>query len=590
LLTKLVNYEAAPAPGDPPMSAAEGIATPFDLAAATGDAQAAPGFLPPTRRTGVLNDQERQKLARHPFEVAAAVIEHYSTEGPEALLAVPGEVERLKWVGLYPQRQGGDAFMLRVKVPGGVLTAAQAREIGLVANEFCEGPIEHPMFGNRFCDLTTRQAIQLHWLSLAVVPEVWRRFAEVGLTSVQACGDCARNVTSCQVSGVDPNEVLDALPVARAISAFFTGNRAYANLPRKFKLSVTGCTEDCARGEINDVALRPARLGDELGFEVLAGGGLSDGERLASDLDLFVGQDDAVEVCRAVAQLYAELGNRENRGLARMRYLVQEIGPVAFRRELASRLGVAARSGAVALTTTYRSDHAGVHAQRQAGLSYVGAVVPVGRMTGTQLVGAAELADDFGDGTVRIGVDQNFVLSGVADERVDELLATPLLQAFSPHVGPFTRGIVACTGNEFCRYAVTETKQQAVELARRLDAAVEALGPDSAVRTTPMRVHVSGCSASCAQPQIADVGLRGAVHKGETQLLEGYDLGLGGALGPAAGFLQWVEGAVRVDDLDAAILRVAASYERDREGDESFASWARRHDVAELRDVVRGAS
>ncbi|HEV3328442.1 MAG TPA: hypothetical protein VGZ33_03525, partial [Acidimicrobiales bacterium] len=536
------------------MSATESLATPFDLAAATGDDQAAPGFLTPTRTRGVLNDQERHKLARHPFEVAAAVIEHYSAEGPEALLAVPGEVERLKWVGLYPQRQGGDAFMLRVKVPGGLLTAAQAREIGRVADEFCEGPIEHPLFGNRFCDLTTRQAIQLHWLSLAVVPEVWRRFAEVGLTSVQACGDCARNVTSCQVSGVDRNEVLEALPVARAISAFFTGNRAYANLPRKFKLSVTGCTEDCARGEINDVALRPARLGDQVGFEVLAGGGLSDGERLASDLDLFVGQDDAVELCRAVAQLYAELGNRENRGLARMRYLVQELGPAGFRLELASRLGVAARSGATALTTTYRSDHAGVHPQRQDGFSYVGAVVPVGRMTGTQLVGAAELADDFGDGTVRIGVDQNFVLSGIADGRVDELLATPLLQAFSPDVGPFTRGIVACTGNEFCRYAVTETKQQAVELARRLDAAVERLGPDSALRATPLRVHVSGCSASCAQPQIADVGLRGAVHKGETQLLEGYDLGLGGALGPAAGFLQWVEGAVRVDDLDAAIL------------------------------------
>ncbi len=302
-MTKLVNYELAAASGAAPMSVAGGLATPFDLAAATGDDVAAP--VPAhAARGAALNEHERNKLARHPFEVAAAVLDRYSVEGPEALLAVPGEVERLKWVGLYPQRQGGDAFMLRVKVPGGVLTAAQARVIGLVASEFCEGPTEHPMFGNHFCDLTTRQAIQLHWLTLGAVPEVWRRFAEVGLTSVQACGDCARNVTSCQVSGVDRREVLDALPVARAISQFFTGNRAYANLPRKFKLSVTGCTEDCARGEINDVALRPARLGDEVGFEVLAGGGLSDGERLASDLDLFVGADDAVELCRAVAQLY----------------------------------------------------------------------------------------------------------------------------------------------------------------------------------------------------------------------------------------------------------------------------------------------
>jgi ferredoxin-nitrite reductase len=588
-LTKLVNYEATAAPGAALMSTTEGLATPFDLAATSGDVRSEPGFLTPTRTKGVLNDQERHKLARHPFEVAAAVIDHYSVEGPEALLAVPGELERLKWVGLYPQRQGGDAFMLRVKVPGGVLTAPQAREIGRVASEFCEGPSEHPLFGNHFCDLTTRQAIQLHWLTLAAIPEIWRRFADVGLTSVQACGDCARNVTSCQVSGVDRHEVLDALPVARAISAFFTGNRAYANLPRKFKLSVTGCTEDCARGEINDVALRPARLGDEVGLEVLAGGGLSDGERFASDLDLFVRAVDAVEVCRAVAQLYAELGNRENRGLARMRYLVQELGATTFRAELVARLGVASRSGAVPLTTSYRPDHAGVHPQRQPGLSYVGAVVPVGRMTGVQLVEAASTAEAYGDGTVRIGVDQNFVLSGVADGRVDELLATPLLAAFPFDVGPFTRGVVACTGNEFCRYAVTETKQQAVELARRLDAAVAGLAPDSPVRTSPLRVHVSGCSASCAQPQIADVGLRGAVHKGENQLLEGYDLGLGGGLGPEAGFLQWVEGAVRVDELDAAILHAAAAYERDREGKESFATWARRHDVDELRAIVRGA-
>ena len=571
------------------MSGAAGLATPFDLASATGDAPAAPGFLTPTRTGGGLNEQERQKLARHPFEVAAAVIDHYSTEGTEALLAVPGEVERLKWVGLYPQRQGGDAFMLRVKVPGGVLTAAQAREIGLVAQRVLRGPDRAPAVRQpllRPDDAAGDPAA----LALA-------RRGPRGLASLRGgrpdLGPGVRRL----------REERDELPGERRGSRTRCSTRSPWHVRSRRSSPATAPTPTC-RGSSSSrspaarrtahaarsttSALRPARLGDEVGFEVLAGGGLSDGERLASDLDLFVGADDAVELCRAIAQLYSELGNRENRGLARMRYLVQELGPATFRLELASRLGVAARSGAVTLTTTYRSDHAGVHPQRQAGLSYVGAVVPVGRMTGIQLVAAAELADDFGDGTVRIGVDQNFVLSGVADGRVDELLATPLLQAFSPDVGPFTRGIVACTGNEFCRYAVTETKQQAVELARRLDAAIEGLGSDSAVRATPLRVHVSGCSASCAQPQIADVGLRGAVHKGETQLLEGYDLGLGGSLGPEAGFLQWVEGAVRVDDLDAAILRATASYERDRDGDETFATWARRHDVAELRDVVAG--
>ena len=225
-------------------------------------------FLNPYRDIGELNETELMKLRRHPFEVAAAIINAYAKEGVEALNAVPGEVERLKWVGVYPQRQGGDAFMMRVKVPGGVLTSAQAREIGLAAEAYGRGPEDHPLFGNSYCDITTRQTVQLHWLHLADIPRIWERFARVGLTSVQACGDCARNVTSCPVSGVDPHELVDSLSVATAISDFFTGNRTYANLPRKFKIAVSGCSENCSRVEINDVGLWPASYGDEVGFNV----------------------------------------------------------------------------------------------------------------------------------------------------------------------------------------------------------------------------------------------------------------------------------------------------------------------------------
>ena len=219
-------------------------------------------FVRPYRYLNELNPVERFKLDRHPFEVAEAIVNEYSSKGVGALMAVPGEVERLKWVGLYPQKQGGDAFMMRIKVPGGVLTAPQIREIGLATEAFGEGPDDHPYFGNRYADLTTRQTIQLHWLRLADIPRMWQRFAAVGLTTLQACGDCARNITCCPVSGVDRHEVVDGLGVARAISDFFTGNREYANLPRKFKMSVTGCTQDCARAEINDIGLWPALLAD----------------------------------------------------------------------------------------------------------------------------------------------------------------------------------------------------------------------------------------------------------------------------------------------------------------------------------------
>ncbi len=553
-------------------------------------------FVRPYRHIGELNPIEQLKLDRHPFEVARAIVDRYAVEGVGALLSVPGEVERLKWVGLYPQRQGGDAFMLRVKVPGGVLTAAQAREIGIAAEAFAEGPEDSPVFGNRFADLTTRQSVQLHWLRLADIPRIWQRFHEVGLTTIQACGDCARNVTCCPVSGIDADEAIDALPVARAISDFFTANREYANLPRKFKVGVTGCLEDCARVEIDDVGLWPARADDQsIGFNVLVGGGLSDGERLASDIDVFVAPAQAVELTRAVAQLFGELGNREHRGLARMRYLVQELGPEGFRAELAQRVAFPLVPAGEDLTRSYRGDHVGVHAQRQPGLHYVGCAVPVGRLRGIDLVEAARLAESYGDGTVRLGPDQNFVLSGIPTDRLDDLLSEPLLQTCSPHPGPFTRGVVACTGSEFCRYAVVETKERAAKWARTLDArlaelADEGPGADGSEGARGdrgvLRVHFSGCSASCAQPQIADVGLRGDVaHVGE-HIDEAVDVGLGGSLGPEAGFIRWVSGAVPVDRVPDALLRLYTRYAEERNGDEPFHRWARRHTPEELREVV----
>ncbi|HLN17323.1 MAG TPA: hypothetical protein VK277_11320 [Acidimicrobiales bacterium] len=556
-------------------------------------------FVRPYRRIGELNSVEQLKLERHPFEVARAVVERYSVEGPAAIASVPGETERLKWVGLYPQRQGGDAFMLRIKVPGGYLTAAQAREIGVAADAFAEGPEDSPVFGNRFADLTTRQDVQLHWISIRDVPRIWQRFHDVGLTTVQACGDSARNVCSCAVAGVDADEVIDALPVARAISDFFTGNREYANLPRKFKIAVTGCLEDCARIEINDIGLWPARHDDgEVGFNVLAGGGLSDGERMASDLDVFVSPEQGVEVCRAIAQLFGELGNREHRGLARMRYLVQELGPEGFRAELAERVRFELRPAGEELTRHFRGDHVGVHAQRQPGLVYVGCSVPVGRIHGIDLVEAARLAETYGDGTLRLGIDQNLVFTGVPEGRVDELLAEPLLERYSPFPGPFERGVVACTGSEFCRYAVIETKERAVRWARALDARLDAeearttvavqLGQRPNGDRGVIRLHVSGCSASCAQPQIADIGFRGDIAHVAEHIEEAVDIGLGGSLGPDAGFIDWVAGAVPVDEVTDAVARVVARYGRERRPDEPFYNWARRTPNEELRATLVG--
>jgi ferredoxin-nitrite reductase len=535
------------------------------------------------REGQTLNKVEKIKLERHPLEVYRAVIDTYSKD-LAAMSEVSGEVERLKWVGIYPQKGGGDAFMLRRKVPGGMLTPRQARVVGRIASDFANGPIPNPHFGNKFLDLTTRQDVQMHWIKMGDIPEVWRRLEEVGITTVQACGDSARNVLCCPVSGLGHDEAIDAYPVAQAISDYFTGNREYANLPRKFKMSVTGCLEDCAQAEINDIGMLPARLEDgTVGFNLRVGGGLSDGPRMASDIDVFVRPEDAVEITRGVAQVFGELGNRENRWTARMRYLVQELGPEGFREELEKRVSVELTPAGEDLTKRYRGDHVGVHPQREEGLFYVGLNVPVGRMSGAQFEEIGRLAGEYG-GEVRLATDQNLIVTGVREERLEDLLAEPLLQRYSPNPGAFERGVVACTGSEFCRFGIVETKIRALEWAREMDRRVGDPGQEA------VRMHFSGCSASCAQPQIGDVGFRGETAKKDGRIVEGVDVGLGGSLGLDAAFIDWVEGAKPADEVPDALVRLFERFREERRDGEHFHEWARRKRNGELRETLRGFS
>jgi ferredoxin-nitrite reductase len=531
------------------------------------------------REGQTLNKVEKIKLQRHPLEVQQAIIETYSKD-LSAMDDVPGEIERLKWVGIYPQKQGGDAFMMRVKVPGGVLTPEQTKVIGKIAVDFANGPIPNPHFGNNFLDLTTRQDVQMHWLKMGDIPEVWRRLEEAGITTVQACGDSARNVLCCPVSGLDHDEVIDAYPIAQAINDYFTGNREYANLPRKFKMSVTGCLEDCAQAEINDIGMLPARLEDgTIGFNLRVGGGLSDGPRMASDIDVFVRPEEAVEITRGIAQVFGELGDRENRWTARMRYLVQMIGPEAFREELQKRVSVELTPAGEDLTKHYRGDHVGVHAQKD-GLFYVGLNVPVGRMSGEQFAEAGRLAEQYGS-EVRLATDQNLVITGVPEDRIGDLLAEPLLERFSPEPGAFSRGVVACTGSEFCRFGIVETKIRAVEWAREMDERVGDIGQEA------VRMHFSGCSASCAQPQIGDVGFRGETAKTKTSIVEGVDIGLGGSLGRDAAFIDWVEGAKPTEEVPDALVSVFEKFKEEGREGERFHEWARRKKNKELREALR---
>ncbi|MFC6716127.1 nitrite/sulfite reductase [Natrialbaceae archaeon GCM10025810] len=564
-----------------------------------------------------MNTTEKYKQEKHPLDVIDDVYE-YAEEGLTfeeiEARAGGGEWERLKWAGMYAQKQEG-YFMIRTKVPGGYLTPEQAEVIGECATDYAVAPEEYggeqqnELWGDAYLDITTRQDIQKHWIRVEDVPELWERYDEVGLTTVQGCGDSARNVLGCPAAGLDDHECFNAQPVVDAVSDYFTGNREYANLPRKFKLTITGCAHDCAQSQINDIGLVPARKevdgvraseasagsseprsdGEFLyGFHARVGGGLSDGPRMASELDVFIKPEDAVEFCRAVAQTFKELGDRHNRGVCRMRYLVQQMGPEKFEEAVRDRCTVDLPTAGTNMTVGYQGDHVGVHDQKQDGLKYVGFNVVAGRMGGEEFAEAARAAKKYGteDASVRLATDQNFLITHIPEENVDDLLEEPFAQEYSPDPGPFSRGAVGCTGNEFCKYAIIETKQRTKRWARELDERIDV--PDD---VEAIRMHMSGCSASCAQPQIADIGFRGETVKldEEGKIVEGMDFGLGGALGADNDFLDWIENAVPADAVIPALEQLFEAYAEERDEGEKFYQWARRTDNDRLRTIMQGA-
>ncbi|GGL27460.1 ferredoxin--nitrite reductase [Halarchaeum grantii] len=551
-----------------------------------------------------LNTTEQWKQEKHPLDVVEDLREYAEEElGFDDIeeRAGDGEWERLKWAGAYTQKQDG-YFMVRTKVPGGHLTPEQAEVIGEVAEEYAVQPDEEyeevndEFWGDAYLDITTRQDIQMHWIRVEDVPEIWDKYDEVGLTTIQGCGDSARNVLGCPAAGLDDHECFDAQPVIDAVSDYFTNNREYANLPRKFKMTITGCKHDCAQSQINDVGLVPAKKqtdeGAVYGFHARVGGGLSDGPRMASELDVFVRPEHAVEFCRAIAQTFKELGDRHNRGVCRMRYLVQQMGPENFEQAVRDRCDVDLPNAGIDLTEGYTGDHVGVHDQKEDGLKYVGFNVISGRVGGDEFVEAARAAKEYGteESTVRLATDQNFLITHVPEENVEDLVNEAFAEDYQPDPGPFSRGAVACTGTEYCKYAIIETKARTKQWARQLDEQIET--PDD---LDVVRMHMSGCSASCAQPQIADVGFRGETVKVETadnsddDIVEGMDFGLGGSLGPDNAFLDWVETAVPAGSVTGALEELFAVYTEERTEDERFYEWTRRVDNDRLRTVMQRA-
>jgi ferredoxin-nitrite reductase len=464
-----------------------------------------------------MNKIEEYKREKDGLDILPDV-PRYAREGWEAIS--DGDRERLKWAGVFFRKQTPGNFMMRVRIPNGISDSVQLRTIAGISREFGKG----------FADITTRQQLQLRWFTIEQVPEIWRRLEAVGLISLQTGMDNIRNVVGCPVAGLSPNELFDASPAAREFTRMFVANKAYTNLPRKFNVTITGCKENCSHPESQDIALTPATKAVDgamiNGFNAAVGGKMgSGGYRVASPLDLFVRPEEAAEICSQIVFIFRDHGFHESRAKARLAFLIDEWGVRKFRRELERRADRPLPTGGKDERLPKHADHIGILRQKQDGLNYVGLAVPVGRITHDQMLEVARLSDAYGTGEVRITVDQNLIIPNVPDGKIGALTAEPLLRELRYDPSEVMRGLVSCTGMDYCHFALIETKELALKTARSLE---RKLG-----KTQPVRIHWSGCPASCANHAVADIGLIGKNIKVGGQVVEAVDLLVGGASGPA---------------------------------------------------------
>ncbi|MET9551655.1 nitrite/sulfite reductase [Streptomyces sp. NPDC006645] len=556
-------------------------ATPEKPAAATprrkvsrhrGEGQWAVGHFTP------LNANEQTKKDDDGLNVRTRIETIYSKAGFDSI--DPADLRgRMRWWGLYTQRKPGidggktailepeelddKYFMLRVRIDGGRLTTEQLRVIGQISHEF----------GRDTADITDRQNIQLHWIRIEDVPEIWRRLEDVGLSTTEACGDTPRVILGSPVAGVAENEIIDGTPAIDEINARFIGTKEFSNLPRKFKTAVSGSPLLDVAHEINDIAFVGVEHPDHgPGFDLWVGGGLSTNPKIGQRLGAWVPLDEVPDVWAGVIGIFRDYGYRRLRTRARLKFLLADWGTEKFRQILQDEYLKRTLIDGPAPERPVEEwrDHVGVHRQKD-GRFYVGFAPRVGRVDGPTLKKIADLAEEHGSGRVRTTVEQKMIVLDVAEDRVDSLVAG--LESLDLRVkpSPFRRGTMACTGIEFCKLAIVETKARGASLIDELERRI----PDF---DQPITINVNGCPNACARIQVADIGLKGQLMlDGEGNQVEGYQVHLGGALGLEPAFGRKVRGLkVTAAELPDYVERVLSRFSKEREADERFATWAAR--------------
>ncbi len=474
-----------------------------------------------------------------------AELEHFAQIGWENIPEEDRDL-RLKWWGVFFRPVTPGEFMLRLRIPHGLLTSQQLTVIGEIIRRYGDR-------GNG--DITTRQNLQVRGIKIEDIPNIFEQLEGCGLTSVQSGMDNVRNITGSPVAGLERDELIDTRDLVQRVQDMITnggqGNSEFSNLPRKFNIAIEGSRDNSVHAEINDVAFVPAYREGILGFNVVVGGFFSSRRcEAAIPLDAWVQPDQqVVDLCRSILEVYRDHGLRANRQKSRLMWLIDEWGIAKFREEVAAKLSFPLLTAAPKDELDWdKRDHLGVHPQKQAGLNYVGLHVPVGRLYAEDFFELGRLADAYGSGEVRLTVEQNLILINVPDEKIEALLAEPLLAKFKIDPHNLKRSVVSCTGAQFCKFALIETKNRALAM-------VEALEKELTVPKA-VRIHWTGCPNSCGQPQVADIGLMGTKVRKDGKTVDGADVYLGGKVGKEAHLGTCVHKSIPCDELQPLLTQI----------------------------------
>ncbi|MDP4145284.1 MAG: nitrite/sulfite reductase [Bacillota bacterium] len=501
-----------------------------------------------------LNEVEIIKLEKDGLDVIETIIEKYSKEGYASI--TPEDMNRFKWAGVYEQKPRNGYFMIRVRINSGIMNSQQADTLAGIARDY----------GRGIANVTTRGAIQFHWIQVENLPDIYERLKACGLSTFEACGDCPRTIVGNPLAGIDKDEFMDTTEIVEQVNKFFLMNKDFSNLPRKFKISISANIHNAAHAQINDLAFTPAIKNVEgkeiVGFHVWVGGGLSASPHFAQKLDIFVKPEEVLKVAEGVCTIFRDYGYREKRTRARMKFLVADWGIEKFKNELLKLIGEMPNAGEDKLSSWNASYYFGVHPQKQKGKSYIGINLPLGEITCDQLLELAEISADYGDGKLRTTLTQNLIITGVGNENLSALLKKDIFNNLSPNPNPFVGYTVSCTGKEYCNLAIVETKERARNVIKYLESKIEL--------DTPIRIHFTGCPNSCGQKHIADISLQGAIIKTESGSEEAFTLWLGGTLENSGKFAENLNLRVKAEDVHRVLEKIIIFYKENRIDNEGF--------------------